>query len=466
MEGKRIEKDSLGSVEVDQERLYGAQTERSKRHFWAGGERMPKELLEALVLLKKQAALTNEQLGLLDSKIAKAIAQAADMVLQAWPEQEFPLVIWQTGSGTQSHMNVNEVLANLASELLGGQRGNKHPVHPNDHVNMGQSSNDIFPTAMHIAASKMVREELFPSIKAMINEFSRLSLEFCDVVKVGRTHVMDAAPLRFSDVFGAFGYQLFLAQEQITNALEQVLELALGGTAVGTGINSHPKMAPLVIEGLAQKLDLPFKQSANLFSALSGHEPLVGLSSALRTLACALFKMANDIRLLASGPRCGIGEIQLPENEPGSSIMPGKVNPTQCEALTMIAVQVMGCDSAIAFAAASGQFELNVYKPLIIHNVLRMIKLLHEGMDQFVLHALKDLKVNKKRCQEHLERCLMLATVLNEIIGYDGASKIVRYAYSKDLSIKQAALELNILSESDFDRVVQVEKMLNARKEK
>jgi fumarate hydratase class II len=464
MGNKRIEKDSLGSVEVDEERLYGAQTARSKLHFWAGSEKMPQQLLESLVLIKKEAAAVNEELGLLDSRLSKAIEQSAQGLLQNWLSEEFPLVIWQTGSGTQSNMNVNEVLASLANERLGAKRGDKSPVHPNDHVNMGQSSNDVFPTAMHIASAGYVKQSLLPSLEHMINHWLRLSLEYEGVIKVGRTHLMDAAPLTYGDVFGAYASQLVLAKDQIEQALLQVYELALGATAVGTGLNSHPQMAPKVIERIAKQLLLPFKQASNLFSALSGHEPLLGLSAALRTLACALMKIANDVRWLASGPRCGIGELSLPENEPGSSIMPGKVNPTQCESLTMIAAQVMGCDSVIAWAAASGQFELNVYKPLIIHNLLRSASLLKEGMDQFSHYALQDLKVNTKRTQEHLDRCLMLATVLNQIIGYDQSAKIVRLAYTKDLSLKEAALALGFLSAREFEARVKPEKMLKSKR--
>lgn len=460
MKNKRLEKDSLGNVEVDEDRLYGAQTERSRQHFWAGQEKMPQEVLQALVLLKREAAFVNSELGLLKPELAKAIEEAANRLLSDWPEEEFPLVIWQTGSGTQSNMNVNEVLANMASEILGGLRGAKEPVHPNDHVNLGQSSNDAFPTAMHMASAKYVKNELLRSLDVMIGHWKRLSLEYEKVIKVGRTHLMDAAPLTFGDVFGAFAYQLQLAKDQIEKSLEQVYELALGATAVGTGLNTHPQMASQVIARLAKEFLLPFKQSKNLFSALSGHEPMLMLSASLRTLSCTLMKIANDVRLLASGPRCGIGELCLPENEPGSSIMPGKVNPTQCESLTMIAAQVIGCDSAVAWACASGQFELNVYKPVIIHNVLRAARLLKEGMEQFGLHALVGLKVNEKRTQEHLDRCLMLATVLNQVIGYDKSAKIVRLAYDKDISLKEAAMELKWLSAEQFDQLVKPEKML------
>lgn len=457
---KRLEKDSLGSVEVDQERLYGAQTARSKNHFWAGQELMPSEVLQALVILKKVAAKVNSDLGFLDPSIAGAIIKAASSLLSHWPVEEFPLVIWQTGSGTQSHMNVNEVLANLSSEILGAQRGHKHPVHPNDHLNLGQSSNDAFPTAMHVATALALKNDLLPSLDRLMHRFQLLGLEYREIIKVGRTHLMDATPLTYGNVFGAFIYQLQLAKEQINASQNQVLELALGATAVGTGVNSHPEFAPRVIEALSKELELSFRQSPNLFSALSGHEPLVGLSGALRTLACALMKMANDIRLLASGPRCGLGELNLPENEPGSSIMPGKINPTQCESLTMICAQVVGCDASVAWAGASGQFELNVYKPLIIHNILRSIRLLHDGMDQFTLYALEGLKVNEKRCKENVERSLMLATVLNEVIGYDNAAKIVRKAYLEDISLKDAALELKLLSASEFDRLVSPQKLL------
>jgi fumarate hydratase class II len=384
----------------------------------------------------------------------KNIIEAANRLLAHWPKEEFPLVIWQTGSGTQSHMNVNEVLANLSSEILGGQRGHKEPVHPNDHVNLGQSSNDVFPTAMHVATALVLKNDLLPSLDRMIHRFELLSLEYQGLIKVGRTHLMDATFLTYGNVFGAFVYQLQLAKEQIKAVQDQVLELALGATALGTGINSHPEFAPRVIEALSKELGLCFRQSPNLFSALSGHEPLVGLSGALRTLACALMKMANDIRFLASGPRCGLGELNLPENEPGSSIMPGKINPTQCESLTMICAQVIGCDASVAWAGANGQFELNVYKPLIIHNILRSIRLLHDGMDQFTLYALEGLKVNEKRCKQNVERSLMLATVLNQVIGYDSAAKIVRKAYLEDISLKDAAVELKLLSASEFDRLV------------
>lgn len=459
----RLEYDSLGEVAVDASRLYGAQTQRSLDHFWIGGEKMPQEIIEALLLLKACCAKANGKLKLLEPKRAQAIFRACEEQLAKRDERDYPLVVWQTGSGTQTNMNVNEVIASLATHYLQEKSKGSKKVHPNDEVNLGQSSNDLFPSAMHVAVFRLTIARLWPAFDKITEALKRLSKRYQNTVKVGRTHTMDAVPLTYGDVFGSFLGQLQLAKEQIRWSLEQVKALALGATAVGTGLNAHPKFAAIAIAYLNQRLSCDFRQADNLFCALSGHEAMTGFSGALRTLATSLHKMGNDIRFLASGPRCGLGEIQLPENEPGSSIMPGKVNPTQCEALTQVAVQIMGLDSAVSMASALGQFELNVYKPLIAHNVLRSMALLSDAMEQFTQHALESLQVNEKRVEEMVHQSLMLATLLTQKIGYDKASEVVRKAHLEGLSLKVAAMKLRVLTCEQYDAWVQPDLLLGPR---
>lgn len=456
----RIEKDSLGEVPVPDERLWGAQTQRSLANFYIARQTMPLPVIYGLALAKKAAALVNADQGLLDKKLAETIAQVCDEILAGKWDDEFPLVIWQTGSGTQSNMNVNEVIANLASEKLGGKRGEKAPVHPNDHVNLSQSSNDVFPTAMHISAVLALKEQLLPALDLFHDTLATKSSEFKELIKIGRTHLMDAAPVSMGQSFSAFVSMIGDSKLAIKQSLSKLYELALGGTAVGTGLNSPKDFGEKVALKLSELSGQPFVSAPNKFAALSSHDAIAQSSAALRGLAGDLLKIANDIRFMGSGPRCGFAELKLPENEPGSSIMPGKVNPTQCEALSQVAIQVYGHDSAIAFAASQGQFELNVYKPLMIYNLLAAITLLSDAMMQFVKKCLKDIEVNQEQLASYVERSLMLATALNKEIGYDQASKVVRKAYQENSSLKQAALELNVLSEEQFDRIVDPKKMI------
>jgi fumarate hydratase class II len=459
MGATRTEKDSFGGIEVPSDRLWGAQTERSRRFFRISGERMPLPVIYALARVKKAAAQVNCDLGLLQKPKSEAIQRAAEEVLAGKHDEEFPLVVWQTGSGTQTNMNVNEVLANRASELLGGERGQKRLVHPNDDVNMGQSSNDVFPTAMHVAAAVALSGELLPAVAQLRATLARKRDAFAGIVKIGRTHLQDATPLTLGQEFSGYVAQLEHAERAVRAALPGLLELAIGGTAVGTGLNTHAQFAERACALLAAELGQPFAPAANKFAALAGHEALVFAHGALKTLAAALFKIANDIRLLSSGPRSGLGELSIPENEPGSSIMPGKVNPTQAEALTMLCAQVMGNDAALGIGAASGHFELNVYKPLIIHNFLQSARLLGDGARSFEEHCARGIEPNAPRIRELLERSLMLVTALAPHIGYDKAAAIAKKAHHDGTTLREAALSLGHVSAADFDRWVRPESM-------
>jgi fumarate hydratase, class II len=459
MSGKRIEKDSFGAIEVPAERLWGAQTERSRRFFRISTERMPLAVIHALALVKKAAALVNADLGLLARDKAEAIRKAADEVHAGKHDEEFPLSVWQTGSGTQSNMNVNEVLANRASELLGGERGERRLVHPNDEVNLGQSSNDVFPTAMHIAAALAV-DELLSAVEQLRQTLQAKSAAFDGVVKIGRTHLQDATPLTLGQEFSGYVAQLEHAAEAINATQAGLYELAIGGTAVGTGLNTHPDFAARVCAHLCAELKLPLIPAANKFAALAGHEPLVFAHGALKTLAAALIKIANDIRLAASGPRSGLGELRLPENEPGSSIMPGKVNPTQAEALTMAGAQVMGNDVAVNFGGASGHFELNVFKPMIIYAFLQSARLLADGCRSFEEHCVRGIEPDVARIRELVERSLMLVTALSPHIGYDRAAEIAKKAHREGSTLREAALALGYVKAEDFDRWVRPEAMV------
>ena len=463
MSGTRTEKDSFGPIEVPAERLWGAQTERSRRFFRISSERMPLAVIHALALVKKAAAAVNLDLGLIDKPKSEAIQRAAAEVLAGRHDAEFPLVVWQTGSGTQSNMNVNEVLANRASELLGGSRGDKRLVHPNDHVNLGQSSNDVFPTAMHIAAARAVKEKLIPAVEALSATLAGKSETFGAVVKIGRTHLQDATPLTLGQEFSGYVAQLEHARGALRVVLPGLHELAIGGTAVGTGLNTHPQFAERVCRLLALETGLPFVEAENKFAALAGHEALAFAHGALKTLAAALAKIANDVRLLVSGPRSGLGELRIPENEPGSSIMPGKVNPTQAEALTMLCAQVMGNDVALNIGAASGQLELNVYKPMIIHAFLQSARLLADGCRSFDEHCARGIEPNEAQIRDLVERSLMLVTALSPHIGYDRAAEIAKKAHREGGTLREAALALGYVSAQDFDRWVRPEAMIRAR---
>lgn len=460
----RIETDSLGQVEVPDLAYWGAQTQRSLINFAIGKERMPLAVLHALALIKKAAARVNNRNGDLPADIARLVEQAADEVLDGQHDDQFPLVVWQTGSGTQSNMNVNEVIAGRANELAGQGRGGKVPVHPNDHVNRSQSSNDCFPTAMHIAAAKAVNQQLLPSIVELSSGLAELATRHQHLVKTGRTHMMDATPITFGQEMSAFVAQLDYAEHAIRNALPAVCELAQGGTAVGTGLNSPHGFAEAMAGELAALSGLPFVTAPNKFAALAGHEPLTALSGALKTLAVTLMKLANDLRLLGSGPRAGLAEVRLPANEPGSSIMPGKVNPTQCEALSMIACQVMGNDVAVGFAASQGHLQLNVFKPVIIHNLLQSIELLADGCSNFQTHCIAGLEPDPEQMARHLEQGLMLVTALNPHIGYDKAAEIAKKAYAEGSTLREAALALGYLTDAEFDAWVRPESMLEAGK--
>lgn len=447
----RIESDTFGPIEVPAEHLWGAQTQRSLRYFAIGADPMPHELILALIRVKRAAALANLDCGLLEADLADAIVTAADEVLAGqWPE-EFPLSVWQTGSGTQTNMNANEVLANRASELLGGERGMKRLVHPNDHVNLCQSSNDVFPTAMHVAAAMQIEFALLPALDNLINTLREKSFAFSSIVKLGRTHLQDATPITLGQEFSGYVAQLEIARRGIVAANSELHSLALGGTAVGTGLNAHVDFANHAIAHLAADTALPFTCAENRFAALAGHEPLLFAHGAFKSLAAALMKIANDVRWLGSGPRSGIGELILPENEPGSSIMPGKVNPTQCEALTMVCAQVFGNDVSINIGGASGNFELNVFKPLIAYNFLHSGRLLSDAMRSFETHCVRDLQANIARIDESLERSLMLATALAPHIGYDKTAAIAKQAHREGLSLREAAIASGHVSDEQFD---------------
>jgi len=456
----RIERDTFGPIEVPADRLWGAQTQRSLAHFRISTERMPQELLAALAQVKRAAAVVNRDLGKLAAAKADAIVRAADEVIAGRHDAEFPLAVWQTGSGTQTNMNMNEVLANRGSELLGGERGERRMLHPNDDVNLGQSSNDVFPTAMHVAAAVAIERELLPALRGLRSTLADKSAGFADIVKIGRTHLQDATPLTLGQEFSGYVAQLDLAESAIAATLPMVRQLAIGGTAVGTGVNTHAAFGDRVAAELAQTTGAAFRGAPNKFAALAGHEALVFAHGALKTLATALTKIANDIRWLASGPRSGLGELSIPENEPGSSIMPGKVNPTQSEAVTMLCAQVLGNDAAIAVAASSGHFELNVYKPVIAHDFLQSVRLLADGMRSFDEHCVRGIEANRERIAELVGRSLMLVTALAPRIGYDKAAAIAKHAHREGLALKEAAVALGHVTAEEFDRWVRPEAMV------
>src|SRR5450830_588656 len=455
----RMERDTFGLIEVPDDRLWGAQTQRSLHHFHISTERMPAELVVALAAVKRSCAVVNQGLGKLDAKKGAAIVAAADEVIAGKHPQEFPLSIWQTGSGTQSNMNMNEVLANRASELLGGKRGEERLVHPNDDVNQGQSSNDIFPTAMHVAAALEVSQHLLPAIAQLQDTLERKSAEFDGIVKIGRTHLQDATPLTLGQEFSGYVAQLAFAEAQIEASLLGLAQLAAGGTAVGTGLNTHPEFGDRIAASLAEAFSFPFQSAPNKFAALAGHDAMVAAHGALKTLAAIMMKIANDVRWLASGPRSGLGELSIPENEPGSSIMPGKVNPTQCEAMTMLCCQVFGIDVAINFGGASGNFELNVFKPLIVHNFLQSVRLLADGMDSFDEHCAEGIEANRDRIADLMERSLMLVTALAPHIGYDKAAQIAKRAHHDGTTLKEASLALGYVTEAQFAEWIKPEQM-------
>jgi fumarate hydratase class II len=459
----RIETDTMGEIQVPSDKYYGAQTARSLMNFKIGGERMPKPLIRAFGILKKAAALTNKELGILSAEKAELIVQAADEVIEGKLEEHFPLVVWQTGSGTQSNMNVNEVISNRAIEITGGVMGSKKPIHPNDDVNKAQSSNDTFPTAMHIAAVEEIHAELIPMVKKLRDALDTKAIEFKDVIKIGRTHLMDATPLTLGQEFSGYTQQLTNGLERIDAALPRLYELALGGTAVGTGLNTHPEFAVKSAAKIAELTGKNFVTARNKFEALATHDALVEFHGVLKTLAASLMKIANDVRWLGSGPRCGIGELSLPENEPGSSIMPGKVNPTQSEAMTMVCAQVFGNDVAVNFGGAMGNFELNVFKPVIIYNVLQSIKLIADACDSFTDHCVEGIIANSLNIQKHLENSLMLVTSLNPHIGYDNAAKVAKKAHKENTTLKEAVIALGLLTSEKFDEVVRPEEMIGPK---
>ncbi len=458
----RLESDSMGTIEVPMHCYYGAQTARSLIHFNIGHDKIPKAVIHAFGLLKKAAALVNMELGMLPHDKGQLIVQAADELLAGHFDDQFPLSIWQTGSGTQTNMNVNEVLANRANELAGSPRGSKHPIHPNDHVNLSQSSNDTFPTAMHIAAILQINDLLLPSIHHLRKALAKKQNEFASIVKIGRTHLMDAVPLTLGQEFSGYVEQLDQDIERIHSTLPRLYELAIGGTAVGTGLNAHPNFAYKVAAKIAEFTGLPFVSASNKFAALASHDPLVFASGALKTLACSLMKIANDIRWMGSGPRAGLHELILPENEPGSSIMPGKVNPTQCEAMTMVCVQVLGNDTTIGMAGSQGNFELNVYKIVIIYNFLQSVTILSDACRTFTDYLVVGLKANERMIQHHLNQSLMLVTALSPKIGYDKAAAIAHKAFHENLTLKEACLSLGHLTAEEFDVLVQPHKMTGA----
>jgi fumarate hydratase class II len=462
----RTERDTFGPIEVPAERLWGAQTQRSREHFHISVERMPPELISALAEVKRAAAKVNRDLALLPGDRADALIAAADEVIAGKHPEEFPLSVWQTGSGTQSNMNMNEVLANRASELLGGERGEKRRVHPNDDVNRGQSSNDIFPTAMHVAAAAAIVQRLLPALDGLRATLQQKSDAFADIIKIGRTHLQDATPLSLGQEFSGYVAQLDHAAQMIEATMTPLLRLAAGGTAVGTGLNTHAQFGERLAAELAARTGLGFVSAPNKFAALAAHDELVAAHGALKALAAALMKIANDVRWLASGPRSGLGEITIPENEPGSSIMPGKVNPTQCEALTMLCCQVFGNDVAINFGGASGNFELNVFKPMIIHNFLQSVRLLADGMDSFDEHCARGIEANAQRIGELMERSLMLVTALAPHIGYDKAAQIAKAAHKKGGTLRDTAIALGHVTAEQFDQWVRPEDMIRPEGEK
>lgn len=459
----RTEKDTMGDVQVPANAYWGAQSERSRNNFKIGGETLPKPLIEAMAYVKKAAAITNADLGRIEKSQKDPIVQAADEVIAGKLAHEFPLVVWQTGSGTQSNMNMNEVIANRANEIAGNPRGSYQPIHPNDHVNHAQSTNDSFPTAIRVAAARQINLLLIPAVKALRETLAKKSEEFDSIVKIGRTHLQDATPLTLGQEFSGYVSQLDHALVRIDNALQGLYELPLGGTAVGTGLNAHPDYAQKVAQQLATLTDLPFVTAPNKFEALAGRDAEVFTSGALKTLAASLNKIANDVRWLASGPRCGIGELRIPENEPGSSIMPGKVNPTQSEAMTMVVCQVMGNDVTINMAGASGNFELNVFMPVIGYNLLQSIQLLGDACNSFNEHCAVGIEPVKEKIDYYLHNSLMLVTALNRHVGYENAAKIAKTAYKQNKTLKQVAVELGLMSEADFDNWVKPEDMVSPK---
>jgi fumarate hydratase class II len=455
----RIESDSMGQIEVPSHVYWGAQTQRSLLHFNIGRDTMPPELIRAFGILKKACALVNQDLGKLSADKAKLIAQAADEVIAGKLNEQFPLRIWQTGSGTQTNMNVNEVIANRAIELAGGVLGSKKPIHPNDDVNMSQSSNDTFPTAMHIAAAERVKHALIPAIQSVHDAIAAKAEEFKDIVKIGRTHLQDAVPLTFGQEFGGWASLLERDIQRLELSLDGLYDLAIGGTAVGTGLNAHPEFAERAAAKIAQLTGLPFRSHPNKFAALSAHDEIVFAQGAMETLAASLMKISNDIRWLASGPRSGLGELSLPENEPGSSIMPGKVNPTQCEAMTMVCVQVHGATAAVGFAGSQGNFQLNVYKPVIIYNFLHSVTLISDACHGYVEYMIKGIEVDRAKVKTHVNNSLMLVTALAPKVGYDTAAKIAHTAHVQHISLREAALKLGHLTAEEFDHLMKPEKM-------
>lgn len=455
----RTETDSMGPIEVAVDKYWGAQTQRSLHHFDIGDDTMPPTLIRSFAILKKACALVNQELGKLPEDKAALIVQAADEIIEGKLYSHFPLRIWQTGSGTQTNMNVNEVISNRAIQIAGGEMGSKKPVHPNDHVNMSQSSNDTFPAAMYIAAAIEVEKTLIPAVSRMKDAIIAKAREFSGVVKIGRTHLQDAVPVTVEQEFMGWASLLERDIERLWQCLPGLRELAIGGTAVGTGLNTHPEFAERAAAKVAELTGIPFRSHPNKFAALSAHDEIVSASGALKTLAASLMKIANDVRWLGSGPRCGLGELVLPENEPGSSIMPGKVNPTQSEAMTMVAVQVMGNDAAIGFAGSQGNFELNVFKPVMIHNFLHSVRLLSDSCSAFVSFCIEGIELNREQIDWYVQNSLMLVTALNQVVGYDNAAKIAKTAHKENLSLKEACLKLNLLTAEEFDRHVNPEAM-------
>lgn len=460
----RIETDSMGKIEVPNDKYYGAQTARSLMNFKIGGETFPRELIRALGILKKAAALTNQELGTLPKEKADLIVKAADEVIEGKLDEHFPLVVWQTGSGTQTNMNANEVISNRAIELAGGEIGSKKPIHPNDDVNKAQSSNDTFPTAMHIATVEEIHRRLIPMVTKLRDALDKKAKEFKDIIKIGRTHLMDATPLTLGHEFSGYVQQLTNGLERINGTMPRLYELALGGTAVGTGLNTHPDFAVKSAKKISEITGKPFVTARNKYEALAAHDVFVEFSGVLKTLAASLMKIANDVRWLGSGPRCGIGEIHLPENEPGSSIMPGKVNPTQSEAMTMVCSQVFGNDTTINFSGASGNFELNVFKPVIIFNTLQSIRLIADACESFTDNCVVGIEPNIENVKKNLSNSLMLVTALNTVIGYDNAAKVAKKAFKENTTLKEAVISLGLLTAEKFDEVVRPEKMIGPKK--
>ncbi len=459
----RIETDSMGEIEVPEDKYYGAQTARSLVHFKIGGDRFPREIIRALGILKKAAAVTNEELGILDSEKAALINQAADEVIAGDLDAHFPLVVWQTGSGTQTNMNANEVIANRAIELAGGVMGSKDPIHPNDDVNKAQSSNDTFPTAMHVAAGEQMTKKLIPAVETLQATLAQKAEAFDSIIKIGRTHLMDAVPLTLGQEFSGYAQQLENGLARVRMSLDGIYELALGGTAVGTGLNTHPDFAEKAAARISDMTGLPFRSAPNKFEALAAHDAVVFASGAVKTLAASLMKIANDIRMLASGPRCGVGELLIPENEPGSSIMPGKVNPTQSEAMTMVCAQVMGNDVAVNVGGATGHFELNVFKPVMIFNLLNSVRLLADACVSFNEHCAVGIEPNRPAIEGYLQNSLMLVTALNPVIGYDNAARVAKKAFAEGGTLRDAAIALDLLTGEEFDAAVKPENMIGPR---